>query len=155
MWILHQMSLGSQFAAGRDHLSAHCCSEQHLLDAIWNKTHKDQKCVISIHFHIILISFHLYSNLQKQNTSAFIKRYSHSIHWLFSMGFLSVSSIRPIKTKTDDNSYKNGSGQGFFSWRGFGKRSHAAEHIISLPFFPKKRHQFNWTPQTPEKVFLQ
>lgn len=56
---------------------------------------------------------------------------------------------------TDDNSYQDRRGQGFFSWRGFEKRSHAAEHVISLPFFPEKYQQFSWTPQTPEKVFRQ
>lgn len=56
---------------------------------------------------------------------------------------------------TDDNSYKDRSGQGFLSWRGFEKRSHAAEHVVGLPFFPKKNQQFrtNRTPQAPEKGF--
>lgn len=113
------------------------------------------KLVIIVHFCIILSSFLSHSNPQKQNTSAFIKSYSHSFHWLFSMGFLSVSSITPIKTMTVDNSYKGRNGQGFFSWRGFEKRSHAAERVISLSFFPQKHQQFSWTPQTPETVFLQ
>lgn len=57
---------------------------------------------------------------------------------------------------TDDNSYRDRSGQGFFIiWRGFEKRSHAAEHVVGLLFFPKKNRQFNRTPRTPEKVFLQ
>lgn len=111
------------------------------------------KPVIVLHFQIILSSFLSHSNPQKQNTSAFIKSYSGPIHWLFSMGFLSVSSIRPIKTMTDNNSYKGRTGQGFFSWRGFAKRSHAAERVISLSFFPQRHQQFNWTPQTPEKGF--
>lgn len=58
---------------------------------------------------------------------------------------------------TDDNSYKYRSGQGFLSWHGFEKRSHAAEHVVGLPFFPKKNQQFgtNRTSQTPEKGVLQ
>lgn len=57
---------------------------------------------------------------------------------------------------TDDNSCRDRSGQGFIIiWRGFEKRSHAAEHVVGLLFFPKKNRQFNRTPQTPEKVFLQ
>lgn len=55
---------------------------------------------------------------------------------------------------TDNNSYKGRTGQGSFSWRGFEKRSHAAERAISLSFFPQRHQQFNWTPQTPEKVSL-
>lgn len=43
-------------------------------------------------------------------------------------------------------------GKAVFSWRGFEKRSHAAEHVISFPFFPKKHQQFSRTPQTLEKV---
>lgn len=136
------------------------CLEQHLLDAVKLTKSKHVsspifksevliKRVINIHFHIILNSFLLHSNPQKQNTYALIKSYSHSIHWLFSMGFLSVSSIRPIKTMNDDNSYEDGSGQGFFSWRGYEKRSHAAELVISLPFFSEKFQQFNWTLNKP------
>lgn len=56
---------------------------------------------------------------------------------------------------TDNNGYKGKSGQSTFRWRGFEKRSHAAERVISLPFIPKKHQQFNWTPQTPQKTFLQ
>lgn len=65
------------------------------------------------------------------------------------MGFLSVSSIKPIKTTTDN---RMEAGKAVFSWRGFEKRSHAAEHVISFPFFPKKHQQFSRTPQTLEKV---
>lgn len=42
-------------------------------------------------------------------------------------------------------------GKAFFSWRGFEKRSHAAEHEIGLLFFPGKNQQFS---RIPEKVFL-
>ena len=45
-------------------------------------------------------------------------------------------------------------GMAVFSLHGFEKRSHAAKHVISFPFFQKKYKQFNWTPQTPEMVFL-
>lgn len=40
-------------------------------------------------------------------------------------------------------------GEAFLSWRGFEKRSHAAEHVVGLLFFPKKKQQFNQTPQKP------
>lgn len=42
-------------------------------------------------------------------------------------------------------------GEAFFSWRGFEKRSHAAEHEIGLLLFPGKNQQFS---RIPEKVFL-
>lgn len=109
------------------------------------------KLVSNIHFHIILHWFLLHSDPQKQNTFTFIKSYSYSIHWVFSMGFLWVSSIRPIKTMSDISSYIDRSGQGFFVWRRFEKRSHVAEHVISLPFF----RRLDCTQQAPEKLFLQ
>lgn len=79
------------------------------------------KLVSNIYFHIIFNSFLLHSYLKYKTPPPSLKAihtHTQAIHWLFSMGFVSVFSIRRIKTMTDDNSYKDGSGKAFLSWRG-------------------------------------
>lgn len=130
--------------------------------SVWCRTQKEKKYVLTRKsdanlsaacFHIIPNSSPLHSNLQRQNTSAFIKS-SHTLIQLgffSSMGSLSVFSIGRYKQWLMTTVSRIEVNKAFFSWRGFERRSHAAEHEIGLLFFPGKNQQFC---RIPEKVFL-